>query len=48
MHHTNVWETQPVSLNLKDKEVIKRIFMLMRLKNIPSPGTSQWGQGLTE
>lgn len=39
---------QHVSLNLKDKEMIKRIFILMQLKNIPSPGTSKQGQGVTE
>lgn len=36
---------QHVSLNLKDKEMIKRIFILMQLKNIPSPGTSKQGRG---
>ena len=39
---------QHVSVNLKDKEMIKSIFILMQLKNIVSPGTSQWGQGVTE
>lgn len=39
---------QHVSLNLKDKEMIKSIFILMQLKNIPSPGTSKQGQGVTE